>query len=472
MAETKERCVLTLPLLTEPWQEKILEKRFKIFEHLENSLINTELKKLHTLERTREYIDLSKQIQATEKENRKPLYKERQQMLQAAGFSEYAFKDAITPMQKHFVEHIGAQIAHKAASDVWRSFSMYLYGKGNAVHFKHRGSLNSVASQSAKSGMKYADNMFYWNGGQCENKICLAIRVAYPSNDYEREMLTKEIKSYRVVRKWMKTRYKYYLQFMLVGSPVSKGRYKVSGRVGIKSGLTSIAVVSDKKAEKIELASKVQDNANKIAMLQRKMDASRRATNPDNYNADGTIRRGRKTWTYSNHYKLYAGQVRELQRKNADIRKYQHTCLANYILSQGSDVYVNDTDYKFLQERKKETEILPSGRIKSKKRYGKTLANRAPAMLMTILNTKLLGLGAEPLHKITWKDYHAYEYDHTNNSCKQSKFKLPTRVLSNGDVVDRDLYAAFLIKCAAGSLNYPDKDMCAADYDKFKKISA
>ena len=78
MAETKERCVLTLPLLTEPWQEKILEKRFKIIEHLENSLINTELKKLHTLERTREYIDLSKQIQAIEKENRKPLYKERQ----------------------------------------------------------------------------------------------------------------------------------------------------------------------------------------------------------------------------------------------------------------------------------------------------------------------------------------------------------------------------------------------------------
>ena len=33
------RSVLTLPLLTEPWQEHILEKRFKIMEHLYNSLV-------------------------------------------------------------------------------------------------------------------------------------------------------------------------------------------------------------------------------------------------------------------------------------------------------------------------------------------------------------------------------------------------------------------------------------------------
>ena len=33
------------------------------------------------------------------------------------------------------------------------------------------------------------------------------------------------------------------------------------------------------------------------------MDRSRRATNSQNYNEDGTIKKGRKTWRYSNHYK-------------------------------------------------------------------------------------------------------------------------------------------------------------------------
>ena len=46
MAVAVECCVLTLPLLTEPWQEHILEKRFKLVEHLQNSLIAYEFRKL------------------------------------------------------------------------------------------------------------------------------------------------------------------------------------------------------------------------------------------------------------------------------------------------------------------------------------------------------------------------------------------------------------------------------------------
>ena len=49
------RCVLTLPLLTEPWQEHILEKRFKIMEHLYNSLVSFELKKLRRVQQMPEY---------------------------------------------------------------------------------------------------------------------------------------------------------------------------------------------------------------------------------------------------------------------------------------------------------------------------------------------------------------------------------------------------------------------------------
>lgn len=37
--------VLTLPLITEPWQEHIIETRFAIMEHLKNALIGFELKK-------------------------------------------------------------------------------------------------------------------------------------------------------------------------------------------------------------------------------------------------------------------------------------------------------------------------------------------------------------------------------------------------------------------------------------------
>ena len=76
------------------------------------------------------------------------------------------------------------------------------------------------------------------------------------------------------------------------------------------------------------------------------MDRSRRTTNPDNYKKDGTIKKqGNKKviWNKSNHYIKYQNELKELYRKQADIRKYQHECLANYIISLGNKVY-DETD--------------------------------------------------------------------------------------------------------------------------------
>ena len=91
--EDSNRCVLTLPLLTEPWQEHIIEKRFKIIEHLKNQLISIELRKLKNLQRTKAYKNLMKRIESVPKSERTALYKERNKMLEGKGFSQYTFMD-------------------------------------------------------------------------------------------------------------------------------------------------------------------------------------------------------------------------------------------------------------------------------------------------------------------------------------------------------------------------------------------
>ena len=64
------------------------------------------------------------------------------------------------------------------------------------------------------------------------------------------------------------------------------------------------------------------------------MDRSRRATNPQNYNPDGTIKKGKKTWKYSNRYKklkakhgLYFAKgkehVKQYRLKEPDKSKYE-----------------------------------------------------------------------------------------------------------------------------------------------------
>ena len=111
-------CVLTVRLKPELWQVHIIEKRFRIMEHLKNSLIGLELNHLTKVQRMKKYKNLMDGINSSEGAEQKNLYEERRELLNENGFSRYDFINAITPMQKHFVEHFAAQIVHRSASDV------------------------------------------------------------------------------------------------------------------------------------------------------------------------------------------------------------------------------------------------------------------------------------------------------------------------------------------------------------------
>lgn len=473
----KECCVLTLPLQTEIWQEHIIEKRFAIMEHLKNQLIAKELRRLKNLERTKEYRNLIDEINNTPKEKRKALFSKRRKLLKDSGFSEYDFKDDIAGknslMQKHFIEHIATQIAHKLASDVWRSFDKFLFGNGRFIHFSKRGSLRSVASQKNGNGMTYKNGYFIWSGGQSKNKIILKIKVTPPKNEYEKEMLSKKIKYLRIVKKWVKTRYKYYLQFALEGKPVKKDRIVNKGNVGIDIGTQTVAISSADSVKLLELADKIDKNHTKKKILQRKMDRSRRYTNPQNYNEDGTIKKPPKgqrfSWYKSKKYIQLAGKVRELERKNADIRKYQHTCLANWILSLGDTVYVEQMNFSGLQRRAKETKIDKNGKYAKKKRYGKSLANKAPSMFLTILESKLNQYGGQ-LNKINTYEFKASQYDHTDDTFTKHNRSERWHILSNGDKNQRDLYSSFLIMNSDISLEHCNREKCNETYSNFKVL--
>lgn len=403
-------------------------------------------------------------------------------MLKDAGFSQYTFMDDMAGkkslMQKHFESHINVQIAHKAAIDVWSSFEKFLFGTGQIVHYQKRGTLSSVASKSPKTGMFYYsdENIFKWSGGGTKPKggIILCLRVASVKTNYEKEMVANnEIKYYRVVRKWMKTKYKYYLQITFAGKPADKHREISTGRVGIDIGTQTIAIASDKSVKLLELADKVNKNHIKKCELQRKLDRSRRYTNPDNFNPDGTVRRGTKghklKWNKSKPYLEIAGKIRELERKNADIRKYQHTCLANDILAMGNQIYIEPMNYKGLQKRAKETQVDEKGRYKKKKRFGKSLANKAPAMFVTILKTKAEQHGGE-VYEVDIMSYRASQCDHTTGEYTKHGLNDRWRILGNGDKVQRDLYSAFLIKNSNKTHDEIDLEKCSKTYDNFKKL--
>ena len=74
----------------------------------------------------------------------------------------------------------------------------------------------------------------------------------------------------------------------------SKPRKTRSGaeEIGLDVGVGTIAIVADTKATLKQFCSELIPDQKKKRKLQRKLDRSLRATNPDNYNKNGTVKKG------------------------------------------------------------------------------------------------------------------------------------------------------------------------------------
>lgn len=299
---------------------------------------------------------------------------------------------------------------------------------------------------------------------------------------YQQEALKCGVKYCRIIRKWVGPKWKYYAQIVLEGYPpikcdsngVAKHPIK-QGRVGIDIGTQTIAFsgkdVCDLRVLAPSARAQAKSLVNEIAVTLRAMDRSRRATNPKYYNPDGTIKRlkrqhgqkQRREWKYSKRYYRLRAKLRNLCRKLADIRKMEHNILANELLAYGNEFVVEDMNYKALQKRSKETKINPkTGRAHTKKRFGKSLSRCAPAMFISILNKKANRYGGSVI-KVSTFETKASQFDHTDESYTKKKLSERMARLRSGDIVQRDLYSAFLLEhIDTESLQYNMKTLNSA----------
>ena len=282
---------------------------------------------------------------------------------------------------------------------------------------------------------------------------------------YQQEALKCGVKYCRIIRKWVSTKWKYYAQIVLEGYPPIKcdnngvAKHPVKqGRVGIDIGTQTIAFsgkdVCDLRVLAPVARAQAKSLVNEIASTLRAMDRSRRATNPKYYNPDCTIKRlkrqhgqkQRREWKYSKRYYRLRAKLRNLYRKLADIRKMEHNILANELLAHGNEFVVEDMNYKALQKRSKETKINPkTGRAHTKKRFGKSLSRCAPATFISILSKKANRYGGTVI-KVSTFETKASQFDHTDESYTKKKLSERMARLRNGDIVQRDLYSAFLLE--------------------------
>jgi hypothetical protein len=242
------------------------------------------------------------------------------------------------------------------------------------------------------------------------------------------------------------------------------------GVVGIDIGTQTIAICAPNEVKLLELAPSVEDIHREKRQLQRKLDRQRRANNPHKYNEDGTIQRGNKEkWVWSKNYIKTKNQLAELQRKLAEKRKQDHHKLANWILSLGNDVKVERMNYKTLQARAKETTMNEkTGRYNRKKRFGKSIANKAPSLFLVILEQKLNDAG-KSLKKVDTVAVKASQYNHLSNEYKKKNLSDRWTIIGE-DRIQRDLYSAFLIMNVKDNLKEINREQCFKHWEPFKRL--
>lgn len=477
-----DTCCLTLPLRLEKWQEDRLAKRFEIARQIYNTMVRAELKKLRRVKQSIEYKKNQEQIRkldwknAADKPKLKQLYKKQDGLLKKAGFTEFGFKSDIKDYYKYFNDNIGSNVAvHGIASQVWTAFEKVLFKQdGKQVHFKKKGDIHSlrgysVAGKSGGTEIIFRGTYIEWKGLKLPLKLT-------SGNMYESEMLSYRVKYVRILRKPGKTKDHWYTQLALEGKPVVK-RDRISGEiihqvrhgaVGLDIGPQTLAYSSMSEANLVELADQVQNIEQEKRRIQRKMDRSRRTTNPDNYNEDGTIKRGIKlTCNKSKRYLRLQKELSYIQHRQAETRIRQHTELANHLLSLGDCFYVEEMSWLSLTHRSKKTEVSEkTGKIKRKKRFGKSIANKAPATLIAILRQKCISRGLPGVVDVP-TSVKASQYNHQSKEYTAKSLAQRWNFMPDGNRIQRDLYSSFLLQHYDPVLKNFNQEALEQDYSQF-----
>ncbi len=288
--------------------------------------------------------------------------------------------------------------------------------------------MRSVEGKSNVTGIRFKEGHLYWkiNGGKT-----LKIPIIFDFKDthgVQAHALSCKIKYVRIVRKIIKGKRRWYVQLILEGKPHQKAKNSIGNDIlGIDIGPSSIAMVGTDSAFLTPFCAELKPRQETIQYLQRRIDRSKRITNPQNYASDGTIKAGPKKWNRSKRYQRLQNQVAEAHRKLAETRKRLHGELINNLLRKGKIIQTEKLSYRAFQ-----------------KRFGRSVGFRAPGMFLSMLSRKAESAGGKVEEFSTYQT----KLSQTCHCGRVQKKALSQRwhTCSCGVHAQRDLYSAFLAR--------------------------
>jgi putative transposase len=408
-----------IPLKTTPHDEAVLDVRLEAARNLYNACLRESLRRL----------DLMRESKAYQAARELPKGKPRKAAFTASrkdhGFREYDIHPfaAKTCKTCWIGDHLDAFTIQKIASRVFGAVEQHAYGVRGRPRFKRRGWLTSVEGKSNAAGIRWRDGKVLWGG--------LTLQPIFDLKDkhgVEAHALSCRVKYLRLVKRTINCEARWSVQLILEGAPHQKSKNVISENTcGLDIGPSTIAAVGEEDALLAQFCDEVIQPWKEIKRAQRAQDRSRRATNPDNYNEDGTVQKGSRKWNRSNRYKKRQERIAECQRTLTATRKKQHGEMCNKVLSLGKIVKTEKLSYKSFQ-----------------KNFGRSVSVRAPGMFIDQLTRKAANAGGVVEDINTRKT--KLSQTCICGAIEKKPLKQRRHVCACGVEAQRDLFSAYLAK--------------------------
>jgi len=425
MAASKERTpsfIATIRLRTTAKEETFLLMLSDCGRQLYNACLGESMKRMKAIQNTelyKETVRLSKTSE-TDIEKRRANFKHLNETFYFTDYSLQSFGTKTKNASKFIAEHLGTHICQKLSTRAFKAVQKFAFKKAKKVRFKRKGEFVSLEGKNNKTFLTYSNGYVFI--GKTLSLKCLID----PKDQWMQHALKHRIKYCRLIKREVKGKNRFYVQLILEGFPYRK--YELGKEeIGLDIGPSTIAMVGESKAELKEFCEEVVVIDKEKRRINRKMDRQRRANNPNHYQSNGVMKKGKKKWVTSKRYIKTRTEHRELERKMKEVRKQLHGRETNQILQLASSIQTEKLSYKAFQ-----------------KMFGTSIGRKAPSMFLNMLKRKVEAQGGR------FREFPTYSTK-LSQTCQCGAIKkkgLTDRwhICECGIVAQRDLYSAFLAR--------------------------
>jgi hypothetical protein len=373
--------LLELPLRLDWSQESQVRAGLEAARCLSNALLSEANKRLHCMRHDPAWA-VACALPRSKKQERAQAFSA---LRKKYHFSEYHLHEYAKAARISWIaDHIDSTMAQTLATRAYQAANRVCVGKAKRVRFRSKGrGIDSVEGKRNDVGLRFVLDPNAGDGGfLLWNQQVIPAIIDWRDPVVQHGMRHK-IKYVRLVRRKASSPQaqgadhegnRYSVQLVLEGHAFVKPKHEEVGKdtLGLDIGPSTLAIVPRQgNADLVTFCEELTPTSRNKRRLQRKMDRSRRATNPDNYDEKGRVKKHGKTrlhWKESKRYQVTRRQHAKTERRLAAHRKSLHGHLAHRIVQMGTTITIEKTSFKGWQ-----------------KQYGRSIGFRAPGLFVAHL---------------------------------------------------------------------------------------